>query len=704
MYQLAGTETTFTQGLSSVLQVGILAASADAAKNCEDRISAAFGRIHFMRLSSELSNRTHLIGALGLLVLADDHPLGKDEKTFEDLEEDLFPLPVIRLGMITELVDAGVIAAEGIDLNDLKGKPQSRVTRTHFHQQVQASTVQKPRFVLAGQRNLLEMVARGQPLPIVLDTIVKFIEAVDHRATGVISLMSQDRENLLMGAGSGLPELLRNTCMTLPVGPQSLCCGTAAYFRRQVVVEDISVDPLWAKIREPTIEAGMHSCWSTPVFDSQENILGTIALYFNQPLGPDEEDQKFINMVVGIAGIAIDRARTEENERNLQAKLVRAQRMESLGMLAGGVAHDLNNILGPVVGYPDLIISDLPEDSPIREDVMEIKASARRAAEVIQDLLTLARRGFMESEPVCFSTVISDAISSEPFRDLVGMYSDLQIERQLDPDVGNVQATSKHLSQILLNLAHNAFEAMPNGGTLKIRTYRRLLDTTVGAYQTQTLQEGRYAILEVTDTGEYMSPEDIDHIFEPFYTKKKMGRGGTGLGLAVAYAILQEFDGSISLESDPVSGTKFTVQLPLTEQEVTGVPTPPSGIQGNETVLVVDDVREQREIASKLLGRLGYTVHTAESGQQAIEYLQSNKVDIVILDMIMENGFDGLDTYLAILDLYPKQRCIIASGYSETQRVIEAQRLGVGQYIRKPHTLDNIGTAVRTELDRPTRA
>jgi signal transduction histidine kinase/ActR/RegA family two-component response regulator len=701
---MAGTETLSPQGLGPVSRVGILAANVEGAQNCEDRIGAAMGRTHFMRLASELSNRTYLIGSLDLLVLADDHPLAMDEKTFADLQEDLFPLPVVRMGRIAELVDSGIIADEDPGWNHLEGKAQSRVIRTHFHQHVQIPAVQQLRLVLAGERNLLEMVARGQPLTTILETIVKFVEAVDHRAIGVISLLSQDRENMLMAAGAGLPEQLRNTCMMMTVGPRSLCCGTAAYFRRQVVVEDISVDPLWAKIRESTVEAGIHSCWSTPVFDAQENLLGTIALYFNQPIGPDEEDQKFIDMVVGIAGIAIDRARTEENERNLQAKLVRAQRMESLGMLAGGVAHDLNNILGPVVGYPDLIISDLPEDSPIREDVMEIKASARRAAEVIQDLLTLARRGFMESEPVCFSTVISDAISSEKFRELAGMYSDLHIERQLDPEVGNVMATSKHLSQVLLNLAHNAFEAMSNGGTLRIRTYRRLLDTTVGAYETQTLQEGRYAILEITDTGECMSPEDIDHIFEPFYTKKKMGRGGTGLGLAVAYAILQEFDGSISLESDPASGTRFTVRLPLTEQEITGEATPPTRIQGSETVLVVDDVREQRDIASKLLGRLGYSVQTAESGQQAIDFLQSNQVDIVILDMIMENGFDGLDTYRAILDLYPKQRCIIASGYSETQRVIEAQRLGVGQYIRKPHTLDNIGTAVRTELDRPTRA
>ena len=704
MNQMAGSDTLCAQELGPISQIGILAASADGAKSCEDRINSVMGRTHLVRLSGELSNRTYLIGSLDFLVLDDSHPVGMDEKKFAELQEDLFPLPVIRIGTISEWVDDGAHDGADLDWNKTEGKTSSSVLRAHFHQQAGVTPDQQPRRVLAGQRNLLEMVARGQPLTTILETIVKFIEAVDPRAIGVISLLSQDRENLLMGAATGLPKHLRNTCMMMTVGPRSLCCGTAAYFRRQVVVEDVSVDPLWEKIREPTLEAGIHSCWSTPVFDSHDDLLGTIALYFNQPIGPDDEDQKFIEMVVGIAGIAIDRARTEENERDLQAKLVRAQRMESLGMLAGGVAHDLNNILGPVVGYPDLIISDLPEDSPIREDVMEIKASARRAAEVIQDLLTLARRGFMEPEAVCFSTVISDAISSEKFRDLVGMYSGIHIERQLDPAVGNVMATSKHLSQVLLNLAHNAFDAMPNGGTLRIRTYRRLLDTTVGAYETQTLQEGRYAILEITDTGECMSPEDIDHIFEPFYTKKKMGRSGTGLGLAVAYAILQEFDGSISLESDPASGTRFTVRLPLTEQEATGEVTPPSGIQGNETVLVVDDVREQRDIASKLLGRLGYSVQTAESGQQAIDFLQSNKVDIVILDMIMENGFDGLDTYRAILDLYPKQRCIIASGYSETQRVIEAQRLGVGQYIRKPHTLDNIGTAVRTELDRPTRA
>ncbi|HLZ18586.1 MAG TPA: response regulator, partial [Smithellaceae bacterium] len=197
----------------------------------------------------------------------------------------------------------------------------------------------------------------------------------------------------------------------------------------------------------------------------------------------------------------------------------------------------------------------------------------------------------------------------------------------------------------------------------------------------------------------------LKHIFEPFYTKKVMGRSGTGLGLAVVWGTVKDHQGYIDVQSEKGKGTTVTLYLPITRQEVTvsSAALPMSDYLGREeSILVVDDIREQRELASIMLGNLNYKVTAAASGEEALEYLKSHRVDLVVLDMIMDPGLDGLDTYKRILEIHPKQKAIIVSGFSESARVSAAQALGAGAYVRKPYIMEKLGVTVRNELDRKT--
>jgi CheY-like chemotaxis protein len=257
------------------------------------------------------------------------------------------------------------------------------------------------------------------------------------------------------------------------------------------------------------------------------------------------------------------------------------------------------------------------------------------------------------------------------------------------------------LKKTLMNLVSNAAEAQPGGGRLAVRTHSRYLDHALKGYS--DVNAGEYVVLTVEDDGQGIAAHDLKRIFEPFYTKKKMGRSGTGLGMSVVWGTVQDHQGYIHINSTEGVGTCVTVYLPVTQEpsvaQECSVPLDEYMGQG-ETILVVDDVMEQRELGQSMLTRLDYEVHTVSSGEAALDFLSHRPVDLVILDMIMEPGIDGLETYTRILESHPAQRAIIVSGFSETERVREAQRLGARVYVKKPYTLEELGVAVRQALSR----
>ncbi len=408
------------------------------------------------------------------------------------------------------------------------------------------------------------------------------------------------------------------------------------------------------------------------------------------------------NAPIGVLGVTRDiteRRRTQKEKEALLERLSRSRKMEAIGTLAGGVAHDLNNVLSGVVSYPDLLLLDLPKESPLRRPIEVIQESGKKAAAIVQDLLTLARRGVAVSEVVNLNNLIADYLASPELARLSTSHPLVTVETRLDPTLLNVQGSPVHLSKTIMNLVSNATEAMPAGGCIHIATENRCLEEPLHGYH--EIPPGDYARLRVADSGVGISAEDLQRIFEPFYTKKKMGRSGTGLGMAVVWGTVKDHAGYIDIRSSEGQGTSVDLYFPITRQEL------PHREAGRtldawrgkgESVLVVDDVPDQREIATRIISQLGYAVTSAASGEEALDFLRERRADLVVLDMIMDPGIDGLETYQRLIRHHPSQKAIITSGFAETERVHEAQRLGAGAYVKKPYTIEALGSAIRTAL------
>ncbi len=393
--------------------------------------------------------------------------------------------------------------------------------------------------------------------------------------------------------------------------------------------------------------------------------------------------------------------KAEEERRSLAERLQRAEKMEALGTLAGGVAHDLNNVLGVVVGYSELLTLDLDGSHPARAKAMQVLKGGQRAAAIVQDLLTLARRGVSNRRVLNLNRIIVECQNSPEFAAISSKHPGLTIETDLETDLLNLSGSSVHLEKSFMNLVYNAVEAMPEGGRIKLGTRNQYLDKPVSGYD--EVKAGDYVVFTISDTGDGIPAEDLKRIFEPFYTKKAMGRSGTGLGLAVVWGTVKDHQGYINVESTEGKGTTLTLYFPVTreEEESETLSVSAADFMGKgESILVVDDVKEQLELACLMLKKLNYSVTGVRSGEEAVEHLRHKRADLVVLDMIMDPGMDGLSTYAGILEIQPGQKAIIVSGFSETQRVAKAQALGAGTYVKKPYILEKLGTAVKKELER----
>ncbi len=396
-----------------------------------------------------------------------------------------------------------------------------------------------------------------------------------------------------------------------------------------------------------------------------------------------------------------DKKRAQEEQKKLEDKLQQAQKLEAIGTIVGAVAHDLNNILAGLVGYPDLLLLQTPEESPHRKYILAIQQSGQKAAAIVQDLLAMVRRGVVVKEIINLNNVIEQYLISSELERLRGGNNDLKIESELDPDLLNTSGSQTHLFKSIVNLVSNAADSSGPGGRISIRTENRYIDRD--GTSDDDPREGEYVVVSVSDNGAGISKADLARIFEPFYTKKVLGRGGTGLGMPMVWSTVKDHSGYIQVETAEGSGTTIELYFPATREALPNRQAIASfeSHGGTETILVVDDVKEQRELASEFLTSLGYTVHLARSGEEAVEYFKNNgRADLLVLDMIMDPGIDGLETYKKILDLRPAQRAIIASGFSESDRIRDARRLGAKTCIIKPYTLQKLALAVREELNR----
>ncbi|KAB2890908.1 MAG: response regulator [Desulfobulbaceae bacterium] len=394
---------------------------------------------------------------------------------------------------------------------------------------------------------------------------------------------------------------------------------------------------------------------------------------------------------------------TERNlrEREIQESRLaesRARKMESLGLLAGGVAHDLNNILSGIVSYPELLLFELAPDDRLRRPIELMRESGLRATAIVQDLLTVARGVAVEKEPINLNAVIEEYLGSSDFRTVQKFHPGIEVEADLADNLANVVGSRVHLRKILMNLISNACEATDAAGIVRVATANRVVDQP--PRDTADLDEGEYVTLTVADQGKGISTEDLEKIFEPFYSKKVMGRSGTGLGLTVVWNVVQDHRGHIDVATS-AGGTTFTISLPSTSSPARQ---PQQTVDlslyrgGGETILVVDDVATQRQITCSILDRLGYRAEAVPGGEAAVEFVRKQPVDLVLLDMIMSPGISGRETYERITRLHPGQKALIVSGYAETEDVRETLRLGAAAFLKKPLMIHDLATTIHSIL------
>lgn len=458
--------------------------------------------------------------------------------------------------------------------------------------------------------------------------------------------------------------------------------------------------PDLAEHMKSAMDGKMVSCEAVGVRDGEEWCFST---YFFPDV--DKPGQ--------IAGFALDitkRKRAEDHERILQEQLIRSERMRSLGVLAGGVAHDLNNILGPMVILPKVIIDDLysffgehkGEMGETFEDLKAIESSARRAADVIKDLMTLGRRGNYQKHAVDLNVLVKTYIESRDFKDISSIHSAVECSMHLAENIPPVLCSETHLTRVISNIVQNGFEAISGAGKLTVCTrYEQLAKQMIGY---ETIPAGEYAVLSVGDNGAGIPEKYMERIFEPFFTKKKQTtRSGSGLGLSVVHGVVKDHDGYVNVKSNAGDGTVFDLYFPASAETVNGDGVNAPVERGNEHILVVDDEPAQRQLSKRVLEKLGYTVVTAENGHAALDVYAGIKsghtkpFDLILLDMIMEDGFDGLTTLEHVLAINPLQKVIIASGYAPTKRGEATLKLGA-TWLSKPYGNDELARAVRRKL------
>jgi PAS domain S-box-containing protein len=405
----------------------------------------------------------------------------------------------------------------------------------------------------------------------------------------------------------------------------------------------------------------------------------------------------------GIFGIARDISdiKTAQTEHlRLTAQYQQAQKMESVGTLAGGIAHDFNNILSAIIGYGHLALMKMARDDPQRLDIESMLEAADRAAHLTKDLLLFSRKRVGERKPVDLNEVVGKV--DKFLKRVIG--EDIECETVRHETPIPVRADSQQIEQVLMNLATNARDAMPRGGTFTVRTEQVHLDESFTAAHGFG-KPGAYGTITVSDTGKGMDEETRKRIFEPFFTTKEVGKG-TGLGLAVVYAIIKQHDGFIDVYSEPGAGTTFKMYLPVIEsaaREGSNAQKEEAPGRGTETILLAEDDKSVRNIVKVWLAEFGYTVIEAIDGEDAVRKFTENKdnIHLLLFDLIMPK-MNGKDAYDAVRKIKPGVKIVFASGYAPDILQQKASLEYGASLIFKPFSPFDLVRKVRSVLDGGT--
>ncbi len=550
-----------------------------------------------------------------------------------------------------------------------------------------------------GQRQVLEMIAADAPLQEILETLIRVVEASSQEMLCSILLLDTNGRQLRCGAAPSLPAAYNKAIDGITIGPCGGSCGTAAYLNQAVYVEDIASDPLWADYKDAALPHGLRACWSTPIGDAEKKVLGTFAIYYRQPGLPTERHHALIAAATDTAAIAIGRQRAKADLQESEEKFLRAQRMEAIGQLAGGVAHDFNNILLALQMQADLMetVAGLPEEA--REGLDDIRADIKRAADLTRQLLLFSRRQVMVPQWLNLNELILNV--GKLLNRLIR--AEVEVQMDLQPTALNIHADRGMIEQVLVNLAVNACDAMPTGGVLRIATREVTLEEDQLMEQAEE-RPGCYICLSVSDTGTGIPPEILPRIFEPFFTTKAAGKG-TGLGLPTVFGIVKQHQGWITVGNLAGGGACFHIYLPahqtLAEAIAAQPPKakPPGGQQ--ETILLVEDEVTVRKSLRQLLEQNGYRVLEAWNGVEARQLWQltGGQAALLLTDLVMPGGLSGQELARQLRGLKPNLKVIFVSGYSAEIAGKEFKMQAGEVFIQKPFESPVLLEKVRQCLD-----
>jgi PAS domain S-box-containing protein len=406
-----------------------------------------------------------------------------------------------------------------------------------------------------------------------------------------------------------------------------------------------------------------------------------------------------VQAAVFAPGVLVYTIRDLTKQRHLEEQLAQSQKMEAVGQLAGGVAHDFNNLLTVIMSYSAMLLQDLAPDDPQRADIQEIADAAARGSGLTRQLLAFSRKQVLQLRPVSVNDVVADI--EKILRRLIG--DDVELATTLDPAVSLISSDPGQMEQVLINLAVNARDAMPDGGRLHISTGEVTVPDDDGSDGID-VEPGVYVAIAVRDTGTGMTRDVQQHVFEPFFTTKEPGKG-TGLGLPTVYGIAKQAGGTVVIESEPGEGTAVTVYFPRMDDSAVAVPEHPgthAPLAGDETVLLVEDDASLRALAARALRINGYEVLMAANGAEALKVAASHPgpVDIVASDVVMP-GIGGRQLIEQLVETYAGIKVLFMSGYTNDEIVRRGVLGGGTAFLQKPFTPDQLVRSIRAVLDRP---
>lgn len=545
---------------------------------------------------------------------------------------------------------------------------------------------------------ILSRVAAGAPLAEALPMIVVFVERSGEKIRCAILRHETAKRAFVVEAAPSMPAEYVRKIESRRIDPGSGLWCEAAFYGESLIVTDVTAAAYRTEFAE-SAPAQTRACWSEPILDSQGELLGTFVVYGEEPREPSPREIEVLSLAAHMAGIGMERDRRGKQLQEQEQQLRRKHRLEAVGSLTGGIAHEFNNLLQTITAYTDFALSAIDPADPVQRDLTTVRTAAGRATALTRQLLSFCRQHPMDRRQLDLNALVDETCTM--LRPLIGANIEFRILRATEKP--EVAGDFGQLQQALINLCLNARDAMPEGGTLTISTRA----ATAACGRPECVGVRAPAVLTVQDTGCGMTPEIKERIFDPFFTTKELGRG-TGLGLPAVHGIVEQHGGGIEIESAPGRGTTVRILLPpdggkivAAAEDVVSARIPLAG----GTILVAEDDEAVRIALQRILESAGYTVLLAGDGEEAVQLFESRRgsIDLAMFDVIMPKR-GGRWAAARLLEARPDLPIVFCTGYDPDADAAAWNEFPNATMLVKPVEAEHLLKCIRTKLEQLRQA